>query len=168
MIVAAFTVLLYAIAGGLLLIAVRRGDGLALAASREAWQEFLHLLPRLAIGVLGAGYLAEIMPQETVSTWLGPDSGVTGTALATLAGALTPGGPVVGFALGAAALKAGAGLPQVMAFVTGWSLFTVQRVLVWEVPTMPARVVLLRLIVSLPFPFVVAVMAGLLPRAVSP
>jgi hypothetical protein len=96
------------------------------------------------------------MPQEFVTQWLGPSSGVSGVSMAALAGALTPGGPVVGFALGAAALKAGAGLPQVMAFVTGWSLYTINRVLVWEVPTMPMRFIVLRVIVSLPFPFLVA------------
>ncbi len=156
MIIAVFSALLAGIALWLLVIAQRRQDGTARAGLTEATRDFLHLLPRLAVGVIGAGYIARAMPQELVTQWLGPSTGAGGVAVAALAGALTPGGPVVGFALGAAALKAGAGLPQVMAFVTGWSLYTMNRVLVWEIPTMPMRFVIIRTVVSLPFPFLVA------------
>jgi uncharacterized membrane protein YraQ (UPF0718 family) len=156
MIILVFSALLAGLALWLLVIAYRRHDGTARAGLTEATRDFLHLLPRLAIGVIGAGYIARAMPQDLVTQWLGPSSGAGGVAIAALAGALTPGGPVVGFALGAAALKSGAGLPQVMAFVTGWSLYTINRVLVWEVPTMPVRFVIIRTLVSLPFPFLVA------------
>jgi uncharacterized membrane protein YraQ (UPF0718 family) len=118
-------------------------------------------MPRLAVGIIGAGFIAKALPQDVVSGWLGPDSGFKGIALAALAGALTPGGPVVGYAMGAAALKAGAGLPQVMAFVTGWALYTINRMIVWELPLMPRDLVLLRVVVSLPLPFIAAWLAGL-------
>ncbi len=162
MIILVFSALLWVIAAGLLAAAARRRDGTARAGLKEAWIDFLHLMPRLAVGVIGAGFIAKAMPQDLVTQWLGPSTGTAGVALAALAGALTPGGPVVGFALGAAALKAGAGLPQVMAFVTGWSLYTINRMLVWEVPTMPKRFVLLRCLASLPFPFLVAWAVALL------
>ncbi|MCA3668044.1 MAG: hypothetical protein INF10_02770, partial [Methylobacterium sp.] len=55
-----------------------------------------------------------------------------------------------------AALKAGADLSQVMAYVTAWSLFTINRMISWEIPSMPVRIVLLRVLVSLPFPFLAA------------
>lgn len=162
MVVFLFTLLLFAIAALCLWIAWRRGDGSAEAGSREAWSDFRHLLPRLAVGVIGAGFIAKAMPQETVVAWLGPSSGGWGVALAALAGAATPGGPVVGFAIGAAALKAGAGLPQIVAYVTAWSLYTINRVLVWEIPTMPPRFALTRLLISLPFPFIAAGMTWLM------
>jgi uncharacterized membrane protein YraQ (UPF0718 family) len=164
MVVFLFTVFLFGIAGLCLAIAWRRGDGSAQAGLKEAGLDFWHLLPRLAVGVIGAGFIAKAMPQDTVVQWLGPASGLQGVTLAALAGAATPGGPVVGFAIGAAALKAGAGLPQIFAFVTAWSLYTINRVLVWEVPTMPRRFVLTRMIVSLPFPFIVAGATWLLMR----
>jgi uncharacterized membrane protein YraQ (UPF0718 family) len=162
MIILVFSAFLAAIAAGLLWIAYRRHDGTAEAGLREAIGDFIHLLPRLAVGVIGAGFIARAMPQELVSSWLGPSSGLGGISLAALAGALTPGGPVVGFAMGAAALKSGAGLPQVMAFVTGWSLYTINRVLVWEIPTMPVRFVVIRTLVSAPFPFIIAGLTALL------
>jgi uncharacterized membrane protein YraQ (UPF0718 family) len=162
MIVFAFTVALFAIAFALLVIARRRQDGTAEKGLHLALDDFLHVLPRLAVGVIGAGFLAKALPQEAITAWLGPNSGISGTALATLAGALTPGGPVVGYAMAAAALKAGAGMPQVMAFVTGWSLYTVHRMIAWEIPTMPIRTVLIRVTVSLPFPFLMAWVAMLI------
>jgi hypothetical protein len=116
----------------------------------------VRLVPRLAIGVLGSGYLAEIMPQQVVAAWLGPNSGILGTAIASVAGALTPGGPVVGFALGVAALKGGAGAPQIIAYSTAWALFALHRLFIWEMPYMPARVIWIRVLASLPLPFLAA------------
>jgi uncharacterized membrane protein YraQ (UPF0718 family) len=125
---------------------------------------FARLIPRLAIGVLGAGYLAEMLPQDLIVRWLGPGSGMLGTLLASIAGALTPGGPVVGFSVGAAALKGGASAPQVIAYSTAWALFALPRILMYEIPMMPARLVWLRVVVSLPLPFLAAGLAMLIGR----
>lgn len=138
-----------------------RRDGTLGHGIRLALGEFRTLLPRLAVGVIGAGFLARLLPGEAVQAWLGQGSGLTGIAIASLAGALTPGGPVVGFSLGSAALKAGAGLPQIVAFVTAWSLYTLQRMLVWELPIMPQRFVVTRVLVSLPLPLIAAGLAAL-------
>lgn len=156
MIVLFFTLLLAAIAAGLAFLAHRRGKATLSKGIADARGQFMHLLPRLTIGILGSGFIAHLMPKETVLAWFGPNSGLVGTALATLAGALTPGGPVVGYALGAAALKAGADFAQVIAYVTAWSLLTFNRMLTWELPSMPGKLVILRAIVSLPLPFVAA------------
>lgn len=156
MIVAGFTAFLGLIALMLCVVAYRRSPAVLTDGLIDARTQFIHLLPRLAIGVLGSGFLAHLLPKETILAWFGPNSGMTGTMLASLAGALTPGGPVVGYAIGAAALKAGADLAQVMAYVTAWSLFTINRMISWEMPAMPPRIVLLRVAVSLPFPFLAA------------
>ena len=71
----------------------------------------------------------------------------------------TPGGPVVGFSIGAVALKVGGGPPQVIAYVIAWALFAFQRLILWEIPFMPARFVWFRAAVSLPFPFLAAAIA---------
>lgn len=164
MILFVVSALLYAIVAGLMLAAARRNDGTLSLSLSVAVGEVLHLLPRLALGVIGSGFIAAALPQEAVIAWFGEGSGLTGVTAAAIAGALTPGGPVVGFALGAAAFKAGAGLPQVVAFVTGWSLYTLNRLVVWEAPFMPRDVLWLRVAVSLPFPFVAAGLTALLPR----
>jgi hypothetical protein len=121
-----------------------------------ARREFFALLPRIAIGMIGSGFIAESLPGHLIPSLLGPGTGAAGLALASLAGALTPGGPVVGFAIATAALKSGAGAPQVIAYTIAWALFAIPRVLVFEIPAMPARVVWLRVLVSLPLPFLAA------------
>jgi uncharacterized membrane protein YraQ (UPF0718 family) len=165
MILIALTVLLYGVVALLLWLAWRRQDGSAPDALRSALREVLHLMPRLALGVIGSGFLAAALPQETVVGWFGGSSGAQGVALAALAGALTPGGPVVGYAVGSAALKAGAGLPQVMAFVTGWSLFTLNRMLIWEQPFLPGWFLRTRLIASAAMPFIIAGLVAALQAA---
>lgn len=140
-------------------IAWQRGRLVLVTAVREGSMDFINIVPRIALGVIGAGYIAAVIPSEVITGWLGPDSGWLGVLMAAVAGAATPGGPVIGFSLGAVALKAGAGPPQVVAYVIAWALFAFQRLLLWEIPFMPARFVWFRAAVSLPFPFVAAAIA---------
>ena len=140
-------------------IAFQRGPKVLSASMREGTMDFVRVVPRIALGVVGSGYIAAVIPQEIITGWLGPDSGWSGVLTAVIAGAATPGGPVVGFSIGAVALKAGGGAPQVVAYVIAWALFAFQRVLLWEIPFMPARFVWFRAAVSLPFPFVAAAIA---------
>ena len=71
---------------------------------------------------------------------------------------------MVGFSLGAVALKAGGGAAQVIAYVVAWALFAFQRLLLWEIPFMPARFVWFRAAVTLPFPFLAAAIAMAIGR----
>jgi uncharacterized membrane protein YraQ (UPF0718 family) len=156
--------LLFTIAAVLALIAATRGRKVLRDSSREGVIDFFKLMPRILMGVVGAGYIAALLPQEVVGRWLGMDSGLTGMAIAVLGGALTPGGPVIGFSIGAAALKGGAGTPQVIAYCTAWALFAVQRLFIWELGVMPHRLVWLRLASSWPLPLLAALAALLLGR----
>jgi uncharacterized membrane protein YraQ (UPF0718 family) len=160
----AINTLLWLVVGTLAFIAASRGRPLLSDGVRVGAMEFLLLLPRICIGVIGSGFIAEALPNEWVAPWLGPESGFLGVIIATIGGALTPGGPVVGFSIGAAALKSGAGAPQVIAYTTAWALYAIHRLLIWEVPMMPARIVWLRATVSLPLPFIAAALAMLLAR----
>jgi uncharacterized membrane protein YraQ (UPF0718 family) len=140
-------------------VAWRRGPAVLTAALREGAIDFIHIVPRVALGVVGSGYIAAIIPAEIITGWLGPNSGWLGVLTAVIAGAVTPGGPVVGFSIGAVALKAGGGSPQVIAYVIAWALFAFQRLILYEIPFMPARFVWFRAAVCLPFPFLAAAIA---------
>jgi uncharacterized membrane protein YraQ (UPF0718 family) len=153
--------LLWVLLAALMVASARRSTSLVHDGVRTGAIEFFHLLPRIVIGVVGAGYVAAAVPRDVIGQWLGPDSGMIGLAIAVIGGAITPGGPVVGFSIGAAALKGGAGAPQVIAYSTAWALYAVQRLVVYEVPMMPPRVVWLRAAVSLPLPFLAAFAAML-------
>ena len=140
-------------------IAFRRGRQVITASLREGALDFINIVPRIALGVIGSGYIAAVIPQEVITGWLGPQSGWLGVATAVIAGAATPGGPVVGFSIGAVALRSGGGAPLVLAYVIAWALFAFHRVLLWEIPFMPARFVWFRAAVSLPLPFLAAAIA---------
>jgi hypothetical protein len=137
----------------------RRGRAVLVSAAREGTMDFINIVPRIGLGVIGSGYIAAVIPQEVITGWLGPDSGWLGVLAAVVAGAATPGGPVVGFSIGAVALKVGGGPPQVIAYVVAWALFAFQRLILWEIPFMPAKFVWFRAAVSLPFPFLAAALA---------
>jgi uncharacterized membrane protein YraQ (UPF0718 family) len=156
--------LLWGIALALGLVAATRSRALLLDCVREGAIDSLKLVPRIFLGVVGSGYIAAILPEEIVGHWLGADSGFTGLCIAVVGGAFTPGGPVIGFSIGAAALKGGAGTPQVIAYTIAWALFAVQRLFIWEIPVMPERLVWLRVIASLPLPFLAAAGAMLLGK----
>jgi uncharacterized membrane protein YraQ (UPF0718 family) len=148
--------MLWLLVAALALAAAVKGRILFRDGVREGAMDFVRLMPKVLLGVIGSGYVAAVMPAELTARYLGPESGFLGVAIAVLGGAFTPGGPVVGFSIGAAAIKSGAGAPQVIAYVTAWALFAVQRFFLWELPIMPRRLVWLRAIVSLPLPFLVA------------
>jgi hypothetical protein len=47
----------------------------------------------------------------------------------------------------------------VVAYVISWALFAFQRLILWEIPFMPAKFVWFRAAVSLPFPFLAAALS---------
>jgi hypothetical protein len=160
MISLALNVFLWSVVTILAVIASRRGqfkDG-----ATRGILEFLRVMPRVGTGMIGSGFIAAILPQDFINHWLGPGSGPLGVLIVTVLGALTPGGAVIGFAIGSAALKGGAGVPQVIAYSTAWALFAFPRLLAFELPMMPPKFVWLRVLVSLPLPLIAAGIASLL------
>ena len=149
-------VLLWGSLIGVSIIAWRQDKAVLTVALRKGGMDFINIVPRIALGVIGSGFIAAIIPSEMIVGGLGPDIGWLGVATAVVAGAATPGGPVIGFSIGAVALKGGGGMPQVVAYVVAWALFAFQRLILWEIPFMPARFVWFRAMVSLPFPFLAA------------
>jgi len=147
-----------------------------LAAFGVAWQSgpvriteilietfgFVALLgPKILAGVFIAATLPLLLPRDRVAGWIGRNSGARGLILAAIAGALIPGGPMMTYPLAAGFAAAGADIGAVVAFVTGWSLLSLNRTLIWELSFLPADLVGLRCLISLPFP----VICGLAARA---
>jgi len=150
-------VILWGLVAVLALTAAVRSKALFREGAFEGLHDFVVLIPRVLVGVVGSGYIAAVMPQDVIGHWIGPNSGLIGITIAAAFGAATPGGAVVGFSIGAAALKGGAGAPQVIAYTTAWSLYTIQRLFNWEIHMMAPRVVWLRAAISVPLP----ILAGL-------
>src|SRR5678816_4849984 len=99
-----------------------------------------------------------LLPQETVSSYFGRDSGLSAILLASVAGILTPGGPMVSVPLLVVLANSGMALGPLVAYMTAWSLFGMQRIIAWEAPLMGWRSVAVRIVSR----FVFAVLAGCL------
>jgi uncharacterized membrane protein YraQ (UPF0718 family) len=112
----------------------------------------LGLLPKIAAGVLIALALPRLFSRERVMSMIGPDSGLRGLAIATLAGAAIPGGPSVTFPLAIGLMAAGADLGAGVAMVSGWVLLGLNRTIIWEFSFLPAEIVMLRFGLSLILP----------------
>ena len=154
------SVLLY---GAVLILgsrAWRRGDGSLRQALGIALAQARLVAPRIFFAVLGAGFIAALVPPELVAAVIGGDTGFVGLMIASLIGAVTPGGPMLAFAVGGAALEVGGGTPQIIAFVTAWALFNLNRTIVWEVPILGRRPTVQRLARALPVPVLLGYAAG--------
>lgn len=138
----------------------RRGDGSLRRALSIALAQARLVAPRLVFAVLGAGFIAALVPPEMVAAAVGSDTGIGGLLIASVLGAVTPGGPMLAFAIGGAALEVGGGMPQIVAFVTAWGLLNLNRTLIWEAPFRGRRPTLQRLALALPVPVLLGYLAG--------
>jgi len=163
MIAAAITI--WSIVDTLALVVFRRQgrSGLA-AAGTAAIDQGRALMIRLPLALLAASFLMQVLPVDALVGVIGPQSGLAGIAVAALIGGILPGGPMTSFPIALVILQGGAGLPQIVALITGWSVFALHRVLAYEAPIMGWRFVALRLAASLVLPLA----AGLMAQALLP
>jgi uncharacterized membrane protein YraQ (UPF0718 family) len=156
----------------LLFIGLAVGSGVLLGwlrgleAFRSALTEGLALLvmiiPVILAAMIISGYVQRLVPSALVERWLGSGSGLRGLAIATVGGALTPGGPFAAFPLVVGLYRAGASFEICVAYLTAWTVLGLNRVLVWEIPFLGMDFALLRLAVSLPLPALAWLLAKLL------
>lgn len=136
-------------------VGVLRGWDRVVVHSVEGLWFVGELLPKIACGVFVASALPIVLPRETVAKWVGPDSGARGLVYSALAGAVIPGGPMMTFPLAAGMLAAGADIAAALTCVTAWSLYGLNRTLIWELSFLPADIVGLRVLICLPFPVLI-------------
>jgi uncharacterized membrane protein YraQ (UPF0718 family) len=144
--------------------ALYRGRGVGIRALRETRDNLVRIMPMMLVAMPMATFLAELIPADIAAGWLGPESGVTGLLVASLAGGLIPGGPYASFPLVLTFLKAGAGPAQMVTLITGWAVLAFHRMVMWEVPVLGVRFALVRVASSLALPL----LAGLLAEALLP
>jgi uncharacterized protein len=123
-------------------------------------QLLLYTLPRMLFAFAIAGLIQTLVPSDMISEWLGAGSGVRGLLVGTLAGALTPGGPMMHFPIVASLLNSGAGAGPVIAYLTAWSLLGIHRLVIWEVPLLGLEISLVRFVASLIVPPLVGLLGG--------
>ena len=109
-----------------------------------------------------AGLIQAIVPEEVIVRWMGKGSGLRGISIAMVIGSLTPGGPMTHFPIIAALFKMGVGIGPLVSYLTAWSLFSLQRIVMWELPFLGVRIVMLRVLSSILFPLLAGVLSHLL------
>jgi uncharacterized membrane protein YraQ (UPF0718 family) len=155
--------------GFLFLLAVTLASGIAVLLLKgparvveiclETGAFIVALTPKIAAGTFIASALPLLMPRDKVAGWIGKDSGARGIALACLAGAVIPGGPMMIFPIAAGFIAAGADIGAIIAFVSSWNLLGLNRTLIWEFSFFAPDIVWLRWGLSLPMPFLLGLSA---------
>ena len=113
----------------------------------------LEITPRMVAAFTLAGLIQAVVPQELIVKWMGQGSGVRGILIGMTLGSLTPGGPMTHFPIIASLFKVGVGVGPLVSYLTAWSLFGLQRIIMWEIPFLGPKVVAVRFAVSFFFPF---------------
>lgn len=133
--------------------------GLYLKAPQKASQGlgaavilFLEILPRMIAAFIFAGLVQVLAPQSLITNWMGHESGWRGLLIGMVLGSVTPGGPMTHFPIVAGLYKSGVGVGPLVSYLTAWSLFGMQRVIMWEMPFLGPSVVAVRALSSFFFP----------------
>jgi uncharacterized membrane protein YraQ (UPF0718 family) len=148
------TLVLAGLAIAFAIVAYFKDPSLPLIGARNGLAMLAFIVPRLVPALILAGLAQVLIPQEVVSRHFGREAGLKAILIATGAGMITPGGPMVSVPFMVALGHSGAALPALVAYMTSWSLFGVQRIIAWEAPLMGWHFVWVRIIPSLAFPVV--------------
>jgi len=149
------------LAAGLAAYAFTRHDGSLVTGLRSGGKQFLIFLPVIFAACVIMGLTQTLLPQRLVETWLSDASGFRGIGVAWIAGALTPGGSLVGMPLVAGLFKAGVGASVLVTYLSSLALLSLVRVPL-EISLIGGRLTAIRVVATLLLPPV----AGLLTRLI--
>lgn len=108
--------------------ALWKGRGTFTLGARTGVEQLVKLLPILLVAMLIAGFVQVLLPKKLVEAWLSDASGLRGIGIAWVAGALTPGGSIVGLPIVASLAKVGAGTGVLVTYMTSMALLSFLRV----------------------------------------
>ena len=154
------TIVLGVFAGVLLYVGYVRGEGQHIQGIKAALTMVVEIVPLLIFAFVVAGMIQVLLSHEMVARWVGMESGFRGILIGSVAGGLTPGGPFVSLPLAAGLLRSGASAGTMVAYLTAWSLWAVNR-LPMEVGILGWRFTLIRLASTFALPIV----GGLIAQA---
>lgn len=144
------TIIMGVLALSLLYFGYRR-DGLHEPGLKIALNMTIEILPLLLAAFIVAGMIQVLLPRDLVARWVGVESGMRGLLVGTIAGGLAPGGPYVSLPIAAGLLKSGAGIGTMVAFLTGWSLWSLNR-LPMDIGILGWKLSMIRLVCTFFFP----------------
>jgi uncharacterized membrane protein YraQ (UPF0718 family) len=136
-----------------------RGEGQHIAGIKSAVSMIIEIIPLLIFAFVVAGMVQVLISQEIIGRWIGAESGIRGIIIRAVAGGVCPGGPFVSLPIAAGLLRSGAGTGTMVAFITGWSVYAVGRLLM-EVGILGWKFTFVRLVSTAFLP----VLAGLIAQ----
>ena len=154
------TIVMGVIAAVLLFIGYQKGGGEHILGLKSAGTLLLQIAPIMVFSFIIAGMLQRLVPAETISKWVGAESGLRGVFVGAAVGSLMPGGPYVSMPVAAGLLRAGAGIGTMVAFLTAWSLWAVSRTPL-EIGIMGWKFWVIRLACTFFFPPIAGLIANL-------
>jgi uncharacterized membrane protein YraQ (UPF0718 family) len=156
-----------AVASGLFLYEQRGLDAIraALIDDIPVFTVFILFLPAV---LMLAAIIEVMLPKGLVERWLGVGSGFKGIMVATFAGAFTPGGPFVSFPLVLALYRAGAAWAPLVTYITSWSILSVARTLVFEIPLVGVELPMVRSLACIILPPIAGLTAQYIARFYRP
>lgn len=116
------------------------------------------VLPLLVFALIVAGMVQMLVPQQSIADWVGQESGLKGIFIGTLAGCLTPGGPIVCFPIVVGLIQAGAGMGPTVAYITAWALWGISRIPL-EIGLIGFKFIVIRVTSTLFFPPLAGIIA---------
>ncbi|MFQ5946251.1 MAG: permease [Anaerolineae bacterium] len=128
---------------------------------RSVWVE-------LCFGFILAGLLEVLVPQATLSRWLGPGHAGQGIVVGWAAGLLLPGGPYVTFPIVANLYRHGAAAGPLITLITAKVLVSPIRTLTYEVPLLGWSLTLARVLPALFLPPILGMVGQWLFRVMKP
>lgn len=155
------TIVMGTVAVILLIIGIYKGQDQHISAMKYSGTLMLQIIPLLLFAFFVAGMIQELIPQKTISHWVGSESGLRGILIGTIAGGFTPGGPYVSLPIIAGLIKSGASIGTIVAFLTSWSLWAIAR-LPLEIGILGYRFTLIRIACTFFFPPIAGLLAQLL------
>src|SRR2546430_16867843 len=117
------TIVLVVLALALAGVAYAKDPGLPLLGAKNGFSMLKFILPRLVPALMLAGLMQALIPEQVVTRHFGREGRLRAILIATLAGVLTPGGPMVSVPLMVALAKSGAALPTRAAYMTSRARF---------------------------------------------
>jgi uncharacterized membrane protein YraQ (UPF0718 family) len=153
------TIIMGVLAVVLVVLAYYRGDGAHVTGLKSAGNMLLQMAPLLIFAMIIAGIIPTLISPETISKWVGAESGFRGILIGTIVGGFMPGGPYVSLPMAAGLLRVGAGLGTMVALLTGWSLLAFSR-LPMELGIMGWKFTLIRLGCTFFFPPIAGLIAN--------
>jgi uncharacterized membrane protein YraQ (UPF0718 family) len=154
-----FTIIIYVLAGGLLLLSFLKDRKKTKMALKKAWKSFENILPQFLSILIIIGIMLAVLSPETISKLIGQQSGWIGMVIAAVIGSITLIPGFIAFPLASALLKNGAGFMQIAVFISTLMMVGIVTVPV-EIKYFGKKATILRNALAFMFAFIVAIVIG--------